>query len=37
MTSHKTVLFKQVIQTNGLVLKTGCRESGDMGSIPDDF
>ena len=31
-----TVFFKQLIRTNGLVVNTGCRESGDMGSIPDD-
>ena len=28
--------FKLSIWTYGLVVNTGCRESGDMGSIPDD-
>ena len=31
-----TVFFKQLIRSYGLVVKTGCRESGDMGSIPDE-
>ena len=34
-----TVFFEQLIRTNGLVLtsvKTDCRESGNMGSIPDE-
>ena len=37
MTSH-ILLFslKQLIRTYGLVVKTGCRESGNMGLIPDD-
>ena len=29
--------FEWLRRTNGLVVKTGCRESGDMGSIPDEF
>ena len=29
------LFFKELIQTNGLVDKTGCRESGYLGSIPD--
>ena len=28
--------FMQLIRTNGLVVKTGCRESSDMGSILDE-
>ena len=32
-----TVLFQLLIRTHGLVDKTGCRESGNMGSIPDDY
>ena len=32
-----TVLFQLLIWTNGLVDKTGCRESGNMGLIPDDY
>ena len=36
MMSHIPFLFKQSIRTKGLVVKTGCRESGDMGSIPYD-
>ena len=31
-----TIFFNQLIGTYGLVVKTGCRESGYMGSIPDD-
>ena len=31
-----TLFFKQLIQTNGLVVKVCCRESGNMGSIPDE-
>ena len=29
-----TVFFTQLIQTNGLVVKTGCLEWGDMGVMP---
>ena len=32
-----TVFFKQLIRTNGLVVKASRRESGHLGSIPDDF
>ena len=28
--------FEQLIQTNGLVVKAGCRESGDMGLNPEE-
>ena len=31
-----TVFFKRLIRTYGLVVKTGCGESGNMGSIPDE-
>ena len=31
-----TSFFKQLIWTYGLVVKTGCKESGDMGSNLDD-
>ena len=31
-----TVFFELLIRINGLVVKTGCRESGDMGSIPEE-
>ena len=31
-----TVFFQFLIRTHGLVVKTGCRESSDMGSIPDE-
>ena len=31
-----TVFFEQLIWTNGLVVKTWCRESGDMGSILEE-
>ena len=35
-TSHIPFFFELLIRTNGLVVKTGCRESGDMGSIPKE-
>ena len=35
MTSHILFFFKQLIQSYGLVVKTGCSESGGMGSNPD--
>ena len=35
MTSY-IPFFEKLIQTYGLVVKAGCRKSGDMGSVPDD-
>ena len=32
-----TVFFKYLARINGLVVKTGCRESGDLGSISGEF
>ena len=34
--SHIQFFFSRLIWSHGLVVKTGCRESCDMGSIPDD-
>ena len=31
-----TVFLEELIRTKGLVVKIGCRESGDMGSIPGE-
>ena len=31
-----TVFFKHLIRTNGLEVKTGCREQGEMSLIPDE-
>ena len=35
---HKVIhhFFEHLIRTNGLVVKVSCRESGDLGSIPDE-
>ena len=32
-----TVFFQQLIRTNGLVVKTGCRGFGNLGSIPEEY
>ena len=34
-TTHVPVFPLILIRSNGLVVKTGCRESGSLGSIPD--
>ena len=35
-TSDILFFFNQLIQTYGIVVKTGCREAGNMGSIPGE-